>query len=389
MDASNTNAEILPQSTVDHASRGHAEFSPSSIKYIAACRGWESRGGTSEAAEVGTRIHESCETRNPAGLRDEREHAIYEQLIESEDKWLATLFSDAVEIHKEVALDISLPYECDTSGTSDLVAVEGDTALVLDFKTGIGEVDEVESNYQSKSYSVGVFQRFPQVNTIHAVFLIPQRNQELHGVYTRDMLDDMAEMLARKIILAKTVRPKWFIGQPDLDEVTPNNGCSYCKHASNCPALGHLAHQIAERYAPDMLPDGPIRSTEVDDPDTLGRLYTVACIVEKWAEGIKRKSVLSGLSGLIPTGFRMRSMGFNRRINDTLKFIEVAESKLGLDKSELMQFADFSFAKVRDYCAGKAKRGEKAKVAELFEATLTEAGVIDAGTERFSLVKES
>lgn len=383
------NAEILPQETVDHASRGHAEFGPSSLKYTAACAGWESRGGTSEAAEMGTRIHEAVETRNPAGLRDEREQGIYEQLIEWEDKWVTTLFAAAPDVYREVALDIALPHGCDTFGTSDLVVVDGDVALVLDHKTGVGEIDEVEDNHQSKAYSIGVFQRFPQVNTIHAVFLVPQRNQELHGVYTRDMLDDMQESAARYIVAAKIARLKRILGELDIDDVTPNNGCSYCKHASNCPALGHLAHRIAERYAPDMLPDGPIRSTEVDDPDTLGRLYTVACIVEKWAEGIKRKSVLSGLSGLIPTGFRMRSMGFNRRINDTLKFIEVAETKLGLDKSELMQFADFSFAKVRDYCAGKAKRGEKAKVAELFESTLTEAGVIDAGTERFSLVKES
>lgn len=374
---------------INHADRDHAEYSPSSIKYIAACRGWESRGGTSEAAEMGTRIHECCETRNPASLRDEREHAIYEQLIESEDKWLATLFTDKVEIHRELAIDIALPYECDTFGTSDLVAVEGDTALVLDFKTGVGEVDEVANNYQSKSYSVGVFQRFPQVNTIHAVFLIPQRNQELHGVYTRDMLDDMAEMLARKIILAKTVRPKWFIGQPEIDEVTPNNGCSYCKHAPECPALGHLAHRIAERYDADLLPGGPIRSSEVDDPHTLGKLYTVACLVMTWAEGIKRKSVLSGLAGLPPEGFRMRSMGFSKKINDSLKFIETAESRLGIDKSELMQFADFSFAKVRDYYSSRAKRGEKGKSAELFEAVLTEAGIVDAGAERFSLVKDN
>lgn len=375
--------------TVNHSDRGHAEFGPSSLKYVAACAGWESRGGTSAAAEVGTRIHEACETRNPAGLHDEREHAIYEQLIEWEDKWIATLFASDAEIHKEVQLDIALPFGCDTFGTSDLVVVGGDVALVLDHKTGIGEIDEVETNKQSKAYSIGVFQRFPEVNTIHAVFLIPQRNQELHGVYTRDMLDEMSDELARYIVAGKIARLKRAVGELDVEDVCPNNGCQYCLHQSTCPALGHLCVEIAKRYEPDLLPEGPIRSTEVDDPDTLGRLYTVACIAEKWAEGIKRKAVLSGLAGLVPTGFRMRSMGFAKKINDTLKFIETAETKLGIDKSELMQFADFSFAKVRDYYAGRAKRGEKAKSAELFESTLTEAGIIDAGTERFSLVKDS
>lgn len=385
----NTNAEILPQSTVDHASRGHAEFSPSSLKYIAACSGWESRGGSSDAAEKGQRIHEACETRNPAGLHDEHEHSIYERLIEAEDKWLTTLFAGTPDVYKEVLLDIALPHGCDTFGTSDLIAISDDVALVLDHKTGVGEIDEVKKNHQSKAYSIGVFQLYPQVNTIHAVFLVPQRGEELHGVYTRDMLEEMQESAARSIVAAKIVRLKRLLGEVEVEDVSPNNGCDYCLHKVGCPALGHLAHRIAERYAPDILPEGPIRSTEVEDPDTLGRLYTIACIMEKWAEGIKRKSVLSALDGLPPTGYKTRSMGFNRRITDTLRFIETAESKLGLDKSELMQFADFSFAKVRDYFSGKAKRGEKGKSAELFETTLTEAGVVEAGTERFSLVKES
>jgi hypothetical protein len=373
----------------NHTDRPHAQFSPSSLKYTAACAGWESRGGTSDAAEMGVRVHEAVEVRNPSGLRDEREQMIYEQLVEWEDKWIDTLFSADRDEYREIQLDIALPHGCDTFGTSDLVVVSGDTALVLDHKTGIGEIDPVEKNHQSKAYSIGVFQRFPQVRTIHAVFLVPQRGEELHGTYSRDSLDEMMESAARYIVAAKIARLKRVLGTLDVDDVTPNNGCSYCKHADSCPALGHLSVEIAARYSPELLPEGPIHSTEVEDPDVLGRLYTVACIVEKWAEGIKRKAVVSGLSGLIPSGFRMKSMGQIRSINDTLKFIEVAEEKLGLDKSELLQFAEFPFAKIRDHYAAKAERGKKASSAKLFEETLTEAGVVNAGAERFTLVKES
>jgi hypothetical protein len=374
----------------NHADRGHAEFSPSAIKYFAACRGWQSRGGTSDAAEVGTRIHEAVEVRNPSALRDERELSIYEQLVEAEERWLATIFPehDAL-ILREEAVDITLPYECDTFGTSDLVAISGSVALVLDYKTGIGEIDDVEKNWQSKAYSIGVFQKYPEVETIHAVFLIPQRNEELHGIYTREMLPQMEDQLARAIVLAKTVRPKWHIGTPAIEELSPNNGCQYCAFASRCPALDNLAVEVASRYEPELMPEGAIRSTEVDDPETLGRLYVIASIVEKWAEGIKRKSVLSALDGLSPVGFKLRSMGSTRKITDVLGFIQTAEEKLSLDKSELMQFAEFPFAKIRDYFSGKAKRGEKTAYAKLFEETLTEANVIEAGTERFTLVKDS
>jgi hypothetical protein len=373
--------------TPNHTDRGHAEYGPSSLKYVAACRGWKSRGGTSEAAEMGTRVHLAVETRNPSDLRDEREMAIYEQLVEGEARWLATVFADETPwVMQEEPVDIALPYECDTFGTADLIAVGKDTALVLDFKTGIGEIDAVEKNWQSKAYSIGVFQKYPEIQTIHAVFLVPQRNEELHGVYTRDMLPEMEEQIARAIVLAKTVRPKWFIGHPELEELNLNNGCQYCAFADRCPAMGNAAYEIAERYEPDLLPAGPIRSTEIDDPETLGKLYTIANIVEKWAEGIKRKSVLSALDGLVPVGFKLRSMGSTRKISDTVGFLQAAQEKLSLDKAELLQFAEFPFAKIRDYYAGKAKRGQKTAYAEQFEQALED--VVEKSAERFTLVKE-
>lgn len=379
------------KTTDDHNEKLHAEFGPSSLKYVAACRGWKSRGGSNDAAEMGTRIHSAVEFRNPTALRDERELSIYDQLIEAEERWLVTIFAEeSCMILREEAVDIALPYECDTFGTSDLIALGKTTALVLDHKTGIGEIDGVDKNWQSKAYSIGVFQKYPEIDTIHAVFLVPQRNEELHGVYTRDMLPQMEEEIARAIVLAKTVRPKWHIGQPELEELNVNNGCQYCAFADRCPALGSLSMEVAARYEPElMLPLGTIRSTEVDDPETLGKLYVVASIVEKWAEGIKRKSVLSAVGGLMPTGFKLRSMGSTRKITDVLGFIKTAEEKLSLDKSELMQFAEFPFAKIRDYYSGKAKRGEKAAYAKQFEETLSEASVVESGSERFTLVKDT
>ncbi len=373
--------------TNNHASRGHAEFGPSSLKYVSACRGWESRGGSSAASDMGTRIHEAVEVRNPASLQSEQEQDIYDQLCEAEDRWIATLFPDTLDyLHKEIELDIALPFDCSTFGTSDLVAISKDLALVLDYKTGVGEIDDVEANHQSKAYSIGVFQRFPEVNTIHAVFLVPQRNQELHGIYTRDMLEDMEIEAATTILLAKTVRPKWHIGTPNLEELSPNNGCAYCKHADRCPALGHMAMEIASRYEPDLIPAGPVRGSEIEDPDVLGKLYPVACILEKWADGIKRKSVLSAMDGLVPTGMRLRSLGAVRKIVDTEKFI-LATEKLGLDRSELIQHATFPFAAIRDAYASKAKRGQKTKYVQAFEEATD--GAVELGAERFTLVKDS
>lgn len=74
----------------NHQDRGHAEFSPSALKYLAACPGFHGREGTSSAAERGTRIHEALEVRNPAHLQDEAEVQCYEQCVALEDSFLAS-----------------------------------------------------------------------------------------------------------------------------------------------------------------------------------------------------------------------------------------------------------------------------------------------------------
>lgn len=74
----------------NHTDRGHAEFSPSALKYLAGCPGFQGTSGTSAAAEKGTRIHEALEIRDPSALLDEDEQNIYDQIVRMEDNFVAT-----------------------------------------------------------------------------------------------------------------------------------------------------------------------------------------------------------------------------------------------------------------------------------------------------------
>lgn len=73
---------------LDHGNRGHAEFSPSALKYLSACPGFQGKDGTSEAAAKGTRIHEALEARDPSALHDDEEVEIYEKTVEMEETFL-------------------------------------------------------------------------------------------------------------------------------------------------------------------------------------------------------------------------------------------------------------------------------------------------------------
>lgn len=78
----------------NHASRGHAEFSPSALKYVAGCPGFKGVSGTNAAAEKGTRIHEALETRDPSALHDEEENFLYEKIVEMESSFVAKFLGE-------------------------------------------------------------------------------------------------------------------------------------------------------------------------------------------------------------------------------------------------------------------------------------------------------
>jgi hypothetical protein len=374
----------------NHTDRPHAEFGPSSLKHVHNCPGWESRGGTNEAAEMGTRIHEAVEVRSPDTLHNEKEVEIYEQLIRDMDAAVANIKElSGVEptVHQEIRLEIKLN-GCETFGTADIVAVAGPYACLHDHKTGIGSVDSPPKNWQSTAYAVGVFQKFPEVQTIFASFSIPQRGELLIGEYSRHRLDEDIERLSQTILRAQKVRPMWRGGAPGWEELEINNSCQYCKHQSVCPALGHTAVEIARRYQSDLLPaDGLIASSDIDDPEVLARLYTVATIVEKWADGIRHKTLSLAKEGVDIPGYRLKSMGAKKNVVDKASFLQYIES-LGINQLELLQNVEIPVTKIRDLYAGKAPKGKKTAWARQFEDGLEQERITEKGTERFTLTRD-
>ncbi len=88
----------MNQETINHSERAHAEFGPSSLKYVATCAGYHGKEGTSGAAEKGTRIHEALEVRDPSALHDEEEVKLYEAILADEEEILNGVFGDTPKI---------------------------------------------------------------------------------------------------------------------------------------------------------------------------------------------------------------------------------------------------------------------------------------------------
>lgn len=375
---------------VNHADRAHAIFGPSGLKNYKQCAGFENKNTSSEASEKGTRIHEALETRDPSGLLDEEEVRIYDRLLAEELEVFESMFGglEDVTIHREERLDIELDCETPTFGTSDIIAFKGADGLGVDYKTGISKIDEVRDNWQAKAYTLGMFQRYPELQTVTFCFLVPQRDEILLGRFERSEMDSLRADISAIIRKAEQTRPKWADGTIDLDDLGPSVNCRYCAHEDHCPAMGHLSFSIAKRYRPDLLPDGPIASGEIDDPKMLEKWYTIARIVEEWASGIKHKAMQIALANPDAfEGYKLRSMGALKKTTDKNSLAQLA-LRHNLSLEEVIEAADLSLSKLSEVIHEKAAKGKKAGAVREFEAQAQELGLVEVGDTRYTLARK-
>jgi len=372
----------------DHGDRAHAEFGPSSLKYVFKCTGYHGREGTNPAAEMGTRIHEALEVRDPSALQTEQEVGIYERIILDEDEVFASVYggTEGVTILREERLELELNSEAKTPtfGTSDIVAFKDDIGLLIDYKTGISHIDPVRDNWQAIAYSLGTFQKYPELMTIHFAFLIPQRNETLLGTFLRSEVETYKSKISQTISQAEVIRPQWQTGAPDLDCLTPSVNCRFCRHEGHCPALGAVAIKIAVKLKPDLLFDAEIDPSKVDDAGTVEQLFAVAKIVSNWADTIKGKATQMAKDGVEFDTLKLRSMGANKVVVNKAKLVQLAIDH-GMTVEEVLEAADLSPNKLGAALAANAERGSKGTISDQFIADAMSLGAVEVGTTRYTL----
>lgn len=367
-----------------HSDRDHAEFSPSALKYIAGCSGFHGRSGTNAAAEKGTRIHEALEVENTSNLQSEEEISIYEQIMEEEKAFLANYAQSGrllQEDFKEIQLTVELE-GTETWGTCDRLTVFDDnTAVQADYKTGISMIDPPEKNWQAQAYTVGSFQKFPELKEITFVFYVPVRNETLFHTFTRDDIPALVRKLSETIKKAEKVRPKWNGGTPELSDLTPTVNCRFCRHEDACPALGGLVVSVAKKINTE-LPDVDI--DETDDPEVVEQLWVIAKMVSNWADRLKKRAVNMAKNGIEFPTLRLRNMGATKKVENNMGLVELAE-QFGLDKDEVLETANLPLAKLAKVVGDKVPKEDRKKISQEFVDACVEQGIVTATQARHTL----
>lgn len=283
--------------------------------------------------------------------------------------------------YNEIQLEIPLNYGLKTYGTCDRLTIKDKKALLADYKTGVSQIDHPSENWQAKAYTIGVFEKFPDLESVTFVFYIPCYNGTPNHTFYRNELEVLREQVSVVIARASYVRSKWACGTPSLDELNPTQNCRFCAYESNCPALGSLVLGVADKLGVS-LPDS--LDPEGADPSTLENVYGIAKVVSNWADTFRSKMVVMAKEGFEFPTLRLRSMGHMKRCADNEKLVEVA-IEYGLTEVELLSTASFPLGKIAKAISDKAPKGEKSAKQKEFLDDLDSHGIIETSEERFTL----
>lgn len=370
----------------------HAEFGPSTLKMFEVAPMFRSRPGTNPAAEKGTRIHDALEKDTLDSLVDE-ERAIADKIVEGEIQ-VAThfgFFAEGLDVqdHKEIRVTVqwdgpehrerrksengveywhSFPNE--TFGTMDRLLICGDVAIAIDYKTGRGAIDDPEINCQSQAYAAGVFQMFPQIQTIHFAFIVPVRDEILVATYARDMLPAFLLRIATIILRARTATT-----------CNPQPGiCDFCLNQATCQQLADKALLIARRYQFDGFPvPDVVHGSKVEDPEEMAVLLKLGRLMEDWGKAVKSRANYFAFEqdNEIP-GFTKMSVKGKSTVLST-RGAALALAPLGLSTDDILDCSELKVTKVEEMVSERAPRGEKGNAAQAVRDTLLDGGLLSQG----------
>lgn len=359
----------------------HAKHGPSTLKYKEICPGWKSREGTNRAAETGTRVHEAVEKEDPSLLHDDWDRMLYERCLEALGHIVRKHRMDKPgENHKEITLDIDLGDGLATYGTADRLMVRGNEAVMIDWKTGRGQIDDASVNTQAQAYTLGVFQRFPEVDRVHFWFVIPQRDEVSFHTYTREDVPRITLRLSTVIRRAEAVERVWDArgGMPS-DMLNPHSGvCDWCSNQWRCKAVTEKVLDLARKYGTDGLPvPAKVHGSETDNPEDMAALLRLLPVVERWAEGVKsRAKQMVFEEALEIPGFEGKEKAGPRTVSSALAAWEAVKDSMTLEDF-LATIGTVSFNDLARHVYDNAPKGAKTKAKNALEAKLSDLGVLE------------
>ncbi len=173
------------------------------------------------------------------------------------------------------------------SGAIDRIDFFGESALLVDYKTGRGEVEDASANLQTRAYAVLVAENYKSVRTVYAAVIQPHAGAPTITVYDENDLAQAREQI--ESIIASTL-------EPDAPRRPSPSACKYCKGLANCPEAAGETKALATRSVSDVPALPPLE---------LGQLLTASAVVEDFIAAIKDEAKARLKAGKEVHGWRL------------------------------------------------------------------------------------
>jgi hypothetical protein len=125
------------------------------------------------------------------------------------------------------------------SGKADFVAVAGDRALVVDYKTLHGDHDHAAENDQLRSLAALVYRRH-KVKSVRVAIVQPRKGRPTVADFDELLLDDAMAWVGGVIRAEIDATP---------DQVNAGDWCHYCPHRIKCSAFAEPILATVEKHA--------------------------------------------------------------------------------------------------------------------------------------------
>ena len=359
-----------------HADRSHSKISPSRLKSLEICPSYadDPHARVHPDTAEGTLCHEALDTGDDSHLTTDEQRAWVMMCREytgelERDHYPHPLREQRLEVTEGIW------------GFADLIMLSADekSGALIDYKFGANSQEDAETNPAAQAYALGMFKRWPTLESVDVHYLYPRRDEINRAEYHRSQMPKL-ELRVSTIIARANGQPERF-AHPDV--------CQWCGNKPTCPALHKEMLPIALRYAQAKglaLPPIPDFSL-VKDPQTWSRLMGLAPVFEAVADSIKRHAIeFRQQSGTEIPGYEMRQRTGRKTVNNALIAWEVAKQE-GLTQQEFLSAVDISAKRLADAAGEKAPRGQKAKKIAEFKGKLRDTGCLEIGADAFYLAR--
>src|SRR6266568_1126537 len=196
-------------------------------------------------------------------------------------------------------------------------------AEIIDWKFGKWPVEEASNNLQGMAYAMGIFRKFPNVESVRVFFKQPLISYLTSHTFTRAYLVVIYLRIQTIVATARLARVKCEAG--DWSDAKPAYPlCNFCANLGKCSKVLEFACQVGHKFHPLGIP-AAINPSLIQDPQNTKLAMELASTLKIWCDAFKRQvndRVIRG-DAVIPDGYVLQTIQ-KREMVDLSKYREAA-----------------------------------------------------------------